>query len=76
MSSPPRTITAYNIMQAVEGDILELVCYRNKGRKKKCIHVDNCEVRNFWKGLREQIESYLKNNTLEYILKLRKREKQ
>jgi len=75
LTSSPRTITAYNIMKAIDGDIVELVCFRKKGRKRKCIHIDRCQVRKLWIGLREEIEAYLKNNTLEHLLQLRKKEK-
>ena len=75
LASAPHRISAYDIVKAFEGEILELVCYRKKGRRSKCVHLHCCEVKKFWLGLGDAIEKYLENNTLEELLKLRKKEK-
>jgi len=75
LAHPPYEITTYEVLKAFEGEVLELVCFRKKGRRSTCIHVENCEVRSFWNGLGKQIETYLRANTLEKIVRLRRKEK-
>jgi len=75
LADSPETVTAYDVIKAFEGEILELVCYRKKGRKSLCIHLDHCEVRSFWTGMQSTLETYLKNSTLATLVALRKKEK-
>jgi Rrf2 family protein len=75
LSIPPSMITAKDIMMAIEKNSLQLVCERQKARRKNCIHLDDCSVKGIWLGLREEIEAYLKNYTLKGLLVLRKKEK-
>jgi Rrf2 family protein len=75
LSRPPSEITVKDIVVAVEKQVVQLVCERKRARRKLCIHLDDCKVRSLWLGLREDIESYLKNYTLKGLLALRKREK-
>lgn len=71
----PNRISAKEVMTAIDKNILEPVCFRKKGRKKRCIHFEDCGIRFLWKGLRESMEAFLKRYTLERLLKSRKKEK-
>ena len=75
LSKSPAEITAKDIMVAIEKNSLQLVCEREKARRKNCIHFSDCRVKGIWLGLRENIENYLKNYTLKGLLVLRKKEK-
>jgi len=75
LSKPPSEITAKDIMVAIEKKSLQLVCEREKARRKNCVHFGDCRVRGIWLGLRENIENYLKNYTLKGLLVLRKKER-
>lgn len=75
LADAPEKITAYDVIRAFEKEVLELVCYREKGRKSPCIHLEDCEVRSFWTGMRTVMETYLHNNTLATLIALRAREK-
>jgi Rrf2 family transcriptional regulator, iron-sulfur cluster assembly transcription factor len=68
-------ITAFDIVRSFEGEVLELVCFRAKGRRSACIHLADCEVRSFWNGLRGCIQTYLEKTTLEELVALRAKEK-
>ena len=71
----PSEISVKDIMIAIEKNSLQLVCERQKARRKDCIHFNDCRVKGVWFGLRENIENYLKNYTLKGLLVLRKKEK-
>jgi Rrf2 family protein len=75
LARSPEELTTYHVLAAFEGEILELVCFRQKGRKTACIHLETCEMRNFWHGMRRVIEEYLKANSIASLLALRNREK-
>ena len=75
LARPPHRITAKDIILSIEKNILEPVCFRQKGRRKKCVHLDDCKLRFLWEGLREEMEDYLKLYTLKDLLAARKREK-
>ena len=74
LSFPPDKISVKDVVIAIEKDVLGLVCFR-KGRKRRCIHLDDCRVRNFWFSLKEHMESFLEKHTLKELLELRKKEK-
>ncbi|MFC1807157.1 RrF2 family transcriptional regulator [Candidatus Omnitrophota bacterium] len=75
LSTSPSKITAKDIVEAIEGKILECVCERKKGRRNKCHHHDDCKLKVFWQGLGDEMESYLRKHTLKGLLFLRKQEK-
>jgi Rrf2 family protein len=75
LSRSPAQITAMDIVKAVEKQVLQLVCERERARRKNCVHFDDCKVRVVWLGLRKHIEGYLKEYTLKGLLALRKKEK-
>ena len=72
LNALPKDITPKSVVEAIEGEVLGLVCYRKKGRKKKCIHLNDCKVRDFWLDMRKNMESFLDGYTLKDILSLRK----
>lgn len=74
LTAHPNKISVKDIVRAVEGETLELVCFR-KGRRRRCVHLDDCMVRCFWMKLRENIDEFLDGHTLEDLLKLRREEK-
>ena len=75
LTRDPEDITTLEILRAFEGEILELVCFRKKGRKSACIHLEECELRRFWIEMGEVMEEYLARNTLRYLVELRAKEK-
>ena len=75
LSRQPKEITAKEIVVAVEKDVLKLVCFREKGRKIKCVHMHDCKVRAFWLGLKDSMEKFLRKHTLKDLLYLRMKEK-
>lgn len=74
LADAPDKVTTLEVIRAFDGEVLELVCFRKKGRRKTCIHLKNCEVRTFWTGLSDCISKYLSNQTLACLLELRKKE--
>lgn len=75
LSRPPDKITVKDVALAIEDEILELICFRKKGRKKRCVHFSDCRVRGLWLKLREEMESFLTRHTIKGLLLLRKKEK-
>lgn len=74
LARSPSKITAKDVVRSIENEVLELVCFREKGRKNKCIHLDDCKIRNVWINLRESMEAFLEKHTLDELLKLRRKE--
>ena len=75
LSSPPEKIMARDIVIAIEKRVLKLVCDREKARRKDCIHFNDCKVRDFWIGLRDNMDKYFSSYTLKDLLKMREKEK-
>ncbi len=74
LADSPENIKMLGVVEAFEKDVLELACNREKGRKDKCVYLDNCNVKEFWIGLRDVILSYLNGKTLADLVALRKME--
>lgn len=74
LSGPPETISVKGVVKAIERDTLELVCFRKKGRRNKCVHLDDCKVRVFWIDMKKDMESFLDSYSLKELLDLRKKE--
>lgn len=72
LAAPADKITAKDVVKAIDKDVLDIVCYRKKGRKNKCVHLTACEIKSFWEGLKENMELFLEKHTLEMLLKLRR----
>ena len=75
LARTPDKVTAKDVVKAIDKSVLELVCSRKKGRKNKCAHFNNCEIKAFWEELGEGMKSILKKYTLDKLLRLRRREK-
>lgn len=75
LAKDPRKITARDVVSAFEKEILELACHRKKGRRNKCVHLNDCRLRSVWIGLRDEMEGYLKSVSLAELLKLRRQER-
>ncbi len=75
LAKPPDKVTAKDVVRAIDKSVLELICFRKKGRKNKCAHFNNCEIRAFWEELGEGMKSFLEKYTLDKLLCLRQREK-
>ncbi|NQT94954.1 MAG: Rrf2 family transcriptional regulator [Candidatus Omnitrophica bacterium] len=75
LAKAPNKILAKDIVLAVEREVLELICYRQKGRRVKCIHSSDCKVKGFWLGLKEKMESYLVTYSLKDLVLLRRKQK-
>lgn len=75
LSRPPNKITVKDVLEAVEIEVLELICYREKGRQRRCAHFKDCKIRNLWIELRKEIESFLNRYTIKGLLFLRRKEK-
>jgi Rrf2 family transcriptional regulator, iron-sulfur cluster assembly transcription factor len=71
----PDKISAKDIVEAVDKNILEPVCFRKKGRQNKCCHSYDCKIRGFWVGLKDKMEDFMDDYTLEKLLILRKKER-
>ena len=75
LAKSPAMISAKDVMTAIDKNILEPVCFRKKGRRKRCVHLDNCRIRLLWEELRTNMESFLKRRTIDELLRLRRKEK-
>jgi len=75
LAKAPEKISAVSIVNAIEGQTIELICYRKKGRKVKCIHSLDCKVRDFWLGLKNSMDAYLDSYSLADLVLLRRKQK-
>ena len=75
LALPPNKTTVDMIVKAIDREILEFVCFRKRGRRKKCIHIDDCRIRSLWSDFKGCMESFLKKRSLEELLRLREKEK-
>ena len=75
LNSSPDKISAKDVFVAMQKQVLKLVCDRDKGRRKDCIHLPDCRIKGFWIGLRKDMTKYLNKYSLEDLLKLRRKEK-
>lgn len=75
LTASPDKISVKDVIGAIDVNILESICFRKKGRRKKCVHLEDCKIRFLWKKLKENMESFLKRYTLDKLLKLRRKEK-
>jgi len=75
LSRPSSRINCKDIMEAIEKNTLETVCFREKGRRNKCIHRNDCGIRSVWFEIKDGIESLFKRYDVETLLRMRKKEK-
>lgn len=75
LSKEPSKISAADVVKAIDKNILEPVCFREKGRRKKCSHFYKCKIRGLWLQLRDNMETFLDCYTLDELVALRKKER-
>ena len=75
LAKAPSKINMKDIIEAMENTVFEVVCFREKGRRNKCSHKNDCRLRNVWFGVRNEIESIFSKYDLETLLTQRKKEK-
>jgi Rrf2 family iron-sulfur cluster assembly transcriptional regulator len=64
----PREITLYDVIMAAEGGTIEVICESKPLSLERCSPKTHCNLRSVWFGLRDQVDSYLKGLSLEYLL--------
>lgn len=74
LADSPDKISAKNVVESIENTILEPVCFRKKGRRRRCAHLDECKLVGFWLGLGEAMGLYLKEHSLKKLVTLRRKE--
>jgi Rrf2 family protein len=73
-SMPLDKVSVKDIMMAIEKKVLEPVCGRKKGKKHKCIYMDDCRMKSLWNRLSEVIEGFLSGYTMDKLLEMRRNE--
>jgi len=75
LAKPADRISAKDVILAIEKRVLEPVCFRKKGRRKKCVHLKDCNIRFLWENLRKDMESALSKYTVDRLVGLRRKQK-
>jgi Rrf2 family iron-sulfur cluster assembly transcriptional regulator len=70
LTRPAGEITLSDILHAAEGDTFEIICEKKPINSERCGSGMPCNLKDIWYGLRDHIENFLKNYTLEDLLKL------
>lgn len=65
LTRPAGTITAGDILRAVEGDLVPIPCLASDAAS--CPRRDRCQTLGFWEGLGQVINSYVDGITLEQL---------
>ena len=75
LAKPPSRITMKDVIEAIEKDVLEIICFRKKGRRHKCAHMEDCRIRGLWLKVKKDIELVFDKFDLEKMLSRRRKEK-
>ena len=75
LAKPPSKIAIKDVVESIEHPIIDIICFRKKARKYKCIHYDDCKIRYLWLDFKKATEGFFMKYTLEALLKKRKEEK-
>lgn len=67
LAKPASKITIKDIIESVEGSILDTICFGTHPTKK-VTKAKGCLVRSVWLGLKKRIEDYLKSVTINDLL--------
>ncbi len=70
LSCEPAEITLYDILLAAEGGTFEVICETKPLSLERCKPSSECNLRNVWFGLREQVDTYLKGLSLQNLLEM------
>ncbi|MCC6219816.1 MAG: Rrf2 family transcriptional regulator [Deltaproteobacteria bacterium] len=69
LARSPSEITLYDILLAVEGETFELICSTKPlDPKLRCAPHSSCWLRPVWNDLKEHLNAFLKNYTLDKLL--------
>ena len=61
-------ITIRDIIESVEGNIFDTICFRVSHKKDRCIKPRDCLVKPVWLELKKRIEDYLEGITIKDLL--------
>jgi Rrf2 family protein len=69
LNVPAGAISVAQVLEAVEGDVFEIICDRKRKDGKACKGSKKCVLRNVWKSLKKRIEAYLGSVGLDELLR-------
>ncbi|MFA5038077.1 MAG: Rrf2 family transcriptional regulator [Candidatus Omnitrophota bacterium] len=69
LNTDPDRISVLCVLQAVSGEVFEIICGRKRKSGKTCKGSDDCALRDVWSHLKGHIEDYLGSVTLDQLLK-------
>ncbi|MGE5280324.1 MAG: RrF2 family transcriptional regulator [Deltaproteobacteria bacterium] len=61
-------ISAREVLEAVEGQAFELICSRNRKARERACCDSECVLRDVWEGLKDRIERYLQDVSLQDLV--------
>ena len=68
LNKKPSLISVKDVLEAVEGEAFEVICFRKKNSKKSCITGSDCVLKDVWQNLKCQIDRYLEKETIGVLL--------
>lgn len=71
LTRPPEDYPVGEILRAAEGSLAPIACQSEEGAGCGC--GCDCDARPFWKGLEEQINSYLDSHTLAQCMRVKEK---
>jgi Rrf2 family protein len=69
LATEPGRITLRHVIEALEGTTFQLFCADEVREKIVCNHLSACGLEGVWRGLKEHVDDYLGQITLESLLK-------
>jgi len=69
LNVPVASISVARVLEAVEGEVFELICARKRKSGKSCKGSQDCVLKDVWKNLKKKIEAYLDSVGLDELLK-------
>jgi Rrf2 family cysteine metabolism transcriptional repressor len=64
LSRPPAEITLKDILSAAEGETFEMICDSKPINETKCAPTGLCSLRDVWRDLKTEIDSFLESKRL------------
>ena len=71
LTRPPEDYPVGEILRAAEGSLAPIACQSEEGAGCGC--GCDCDARPFWKGLEEQINSYVDSHTLAQCMRVKEK---
>ncbi|HYH02007.1 MAG TPA: Rrf2 family transcriptional regulator [Bacillota bacterium] len=68
LSRPPKEITVGEILRILEGPIVPVHCVDSSNPKPECENEKSCITRPFWEELRDTINTFLDQTTLQDLV--------